>query len=103
MTKKPLFILLADLAKKDRLPPLNTLPACWERQIGERWWVAINGHTEPKPQSHSDQPVEAYHAYVEFNGWPAGLFTPFGGQFAAGDAANEEAFAKAIEEEIGYP
>lgn len=107
MPDEPLFVTLGRLAEKDGALPLNKLPGCWERQIGKEWWVAINAHDHPqKVSSHSGASasegfvVEPFHAYVEFNGWPAGVFTPYGGAFAAGDAANEEAFVAAIEAEI---
>lgn len=42
--------------------------------------------------------VPAFHCYVEFNGWPAGLLSPYDGTFAAGEAANEETFIAALEQ-----
>lgn len=97
--KEPLFILIARLAEKDGAAPINNLPGCWERQIGDHWWVAINAHGEPKKCSKGAD-VEPFHCYVQFNGWPAGVFTPYGGVIAAGAAANEESFAAAIEAEL---
>jgi len=32
--------------------------------------------------------VPPFNCYVEFNGWPAGVFNPFGGIIAAGELAN---------------
>jgi hypothetical protein len=99
-TGKPLFLLLAELGVKDGVAPIHNLPGCWERQIGPHWWVAVNGHKQPMLCSKSEIPVAPFHCYVMFNGWPAGLFDPYGGTIAAGEAANEETFAAAIEAEI---
>ena len=97
--KKPLFVLLAELGIKEDAAPLTKHAGCWERQIGKLWWVAVNGHDTPMKCSKG-QEIKPFHCYVEFNGWPAGVITPYGGTFAAGDAANEESFAAAIEAEI---
>lgn len=97
---EPLFFLLAKLATKDDAAPLNKHPGCWERAIGDLWWIAVNGHLDTIKCSHGAK-VPPFNCYVEFNGWPAGLFDPMGGIIAAGDAANEETFAAAVEAEIG--
>jgi hypothetical protein len=99
MEKEPLFTLLADLALKDGVAPINKLPACWERQVDEHWWIAVNAQKE-KVKCSKGAEIEPFHCYVEFNGFPAGVFTPFGGIIAAGSVANEETFAAAIEAEI---
>lgn len=100
--KEPLFLLIARLAEKDGAAPITTFEGCWERQIGAQWWVAINAHARPVKCSHGAE-VPPFNCYVEFNGWPAGLFDPYGGIIAAGEAANEESFAAAVEAEIGAP
>lgn len=97
--KRALFLLLADLARKDGASPLHKHPACWERQIGQEWWIAVNGHND-KIKCSKGAEVPPCNCYVEFNGWPAGLFDPFDGIIAAGPAANEESFAAALEAEI---
>lgn len=97
--KEPLFLLLASLAEKDGASPLNKHEGCWERQIGEHWWIAVNGHKDKVACSKGAE-VPPFNCYVEFNGWPAGLFDPMNGIIAAGEAANEETFAAAIEAEI---
>lgn len=94
------FVLLAELAQKDGIASARDFEACWERQIGEHWWIALNAHKEAKPQTHSDAKVEPFHCYLEFNGWPAGIINPYGGIIAAGDAANEDAFISAIQAEL---
>lgn len=101
------FYKLAQLAEKDGIESINKFPGCWTRQIGKHWWVAINGHksvtkaSSPSGASAGDGvDVEPFHAYVEFNGWPAGQFSPYGGWVAAGDAANESTFISAIDAEL---
>ncbi len=98
MTDKPvslLFILLADYGNKNGAAPLSQFEACWEKQIDEQWWIAMNGHQEPKACSHGNM-VESFSCYVEFNGFPAGMIYPFGGILAAGSAANEDIFIEAL-------
>lgn len=101
------FVLLAKLATKDGVKRLNELEGCWTRQIGEQWWAAVNGHQTTMKASSRDGAsagtpfeVEPYHAYVEYNGWPAGDLTPLGGVIAAGDGANEDSFIAAIRKEL---
>jgi len=104
------FLKLASLAEHDGSAPLNTLDGCWTRQIGKQWWVAINGHNEARPASSPNGAskelpfqVEPFHCYVEFNGWPAGILTPYGGTLAAGEAANEDTLIAAIDVAISEP
>lgn len=87
---------IADLAYALGVRDLNKRTACWEYQIDLHWWIAVNGTTKTIECSKEVE-VEPYHCYVEFNGWPAGLFCPYGGTIAAGTAANERTFIEAIE------
>ena len=41
--------------------------------------------------------LQTYTVAVWYQGWLAGLFTPFGGVFAAGEGANEDTFLAAID------
>jgi hypothetical protein len=89
------FAVIAALAEALDVRAINQLPGCWEHQVDDRWWIAVNGHAEQTSCSHGAA-VPAYGAYVEFNEWPAAVFTPVGGEFVAGTAANEEAFIAAV-------
>lgn len=91
--KTPLIILIADLAKKDKVKPYES-PGLWTREIDQEWTIKLN------PHGTQVEKVPPYTAAVYFNGWPAGLIDPGGGIIAAGDTANEEALAKAIEREL---
>ena len=103
--KKPLFVLMCDLGLKLGVKRINELPGCWEQRVDDQWWFAMNGHNEPMIARSSDGAsssgegvsVPPFHAYVEYNGWPAGMLTPYDGILAAGEGANEETFAAALE------
>lgn len=90
------FGKLADLCIALGQHPLNKHAGCWEHQVDERWWVCINGHPEPRKNSDGFE-VPQFDCVVKYNGWPAGMFGPYGGIIAAGDCANEETFIEALE------
>lgn len=91
------FAKLCDLCIARGEAPANKHPGCWEVQLDKRWWIAFNGHKEPKQSSKGGPSVDPFHCYVEYNGWPAGVFTPYGGVIAAGEGANESMFIQALE------
>lgn len=89
-----LMVLVADLCVARGEAPVNQYENCWVCKIDDHWTIAVNGHKEPKEfRCHSLQP---YEVYVEFNGWPAGLFDPSGGGIAAGTLANEDTLCDAL-------
>lgn len=93
------FSLIADLALAMNAHPLNKHPGCWTHAVDAHWWIAVNGHSEPKPVVSSagcTPTVEPFECYVEFNGWPAGVLNPFDGILVAGKCANEDAFCAAL-------
>lgn len=97
----PLFVLVARLAERDGVTPLNARPGCWHRKVDESWELWVNSHQEPiLGGPREDIPILAFHCYVEFNGWPAGCFNPFDGWFAAGKLANQETFESALRKAI---
>ena len=89
------FVAVAELGFALGLRDIAKLDGCWEYQIDERWWIALNAHDQPVACSTGAE-VEPFSIYVEFNGWPAGIFSAQGGVIAAGEAANEEAFLAAL-------
>ena len=94
--------LLIDLHNKDGAPPLAFLPGLWERRIDDQWAVWVNGHpTSMKLPSGGE--LAPYDCYVQFNGWPAGIFSMATGEgsFAAGRIANYEKFLEAITKALG--
>jgi len=74
-------------------------------KIDDHWELCVNGFSEerdtgPFGQSKASHKIGPFSAYVEFNGWPAGEFNPYGGCFAAGELANEETFCEVLKKEI---
>lgn len=90
---------LCKLATIDGAAPLNRLPGCWEKQLDERWWIAANGHKEPKTADGFDVPP--FSVVVKFNGWPFGVIDPHGGCIGHGEMANAGALVEAIEKAAG--
>ena len=89
------FAEIAALANRLGIHDITRFPGCWEHQIDEHWWMAVNGHRE-KIACSSGEKVPPFSAYVRFNGWPAGVIDPAGGIIAAGEVANEDAFIEAL-------
>ena len=94
-----LFERLVDLMLVRGFSNIKDLPGCAEIRIDERWQVAVNGHSEATKCSHGPE-IPAYAAYVQCNGWPAGIITPYGGVVAAGKLANEATLLEAIDAAI---
>lgn len=94
------FAGIGALASQLGVANIRELPGCWEIQIDEQWFIAVNGHKDERRCSKGAR-VPFAHAYVEYNGWPAGIINPYGGILAAGDCANEQALIAAIERRIG--
>jgi hypothetical protein len=90
------FAAVCDLAISLGVTRINKLPGCWEHQVDEHWWVAVNGHDKPTLCS-TETSVPPFSIYVVFNGWPAGIIDAGGGCLAAGALANEETFLAAIQ------
>ena len=97
------FLVLCELADKRGEVPFDKAPACWEctfpSVLGEgrdTWQVAINGHNTPTRSSLSEKPIDPFHAFVYYNGWPAGVLTPYDGWIARGSGANEDSFVASV-------
>jgi hypothetical protein len=89
------FFEIADLAKRLGAERIGELPGCWEQRVDSRWWIAVNGKDKETACSHGSA-VPPYSAYVEYNGWPAGMIDPYGGVLVAGEGANEDTFIAAL-------
>ena len=70
------YVELADVLGPSRAS--MTIRGCWEYRISDKWLLKLNGHPEEVDG------IPPFHAYVEFNGWPAGVFNPWGGEIAIG-------------------
>lgn len=89
------FMKIGELGFALGMRNINQLPGCWEHQVDEQWFIALNAHAEPTKCSKGTT-VPAFTAYIEFNGWPAGIVNAHGGTIAAGEAANETTLIAAI-------
>lgn len=90
------FVRLCELAQALKIKPLPEHPACWEHQVDERWWICINGHKDGPRKNSDGFDVPPFECVLKYNGWPAGMFGPFGGIVAAGSCANEGTFIEAL-------
>ena len=72
------FALITELGIALGAAPLSKFIGCWEHRICNRWLIAVNGHRTPTKCSTGCD-VPPFHAYVEHDGWPGALLTPFGG------------------------
>jgi hypothetical protein len=97
-----LMELVAELAVALGVRNINALESCWVHQFDTHWLIAANGHKEYKifASQHGPINVPPFSVWVEFNGWPAGVFDAHGGTFAAGAAANEQTFSAALRSAI---
>ena len=94
------FQRVVELALALGVRSIKDLPGCWEYQIDEHWWIALNGHDQEITCSHSATKIKPYCGYIEFNGWPAGYLSVAGGVLAAGLIANEKVLIAALDRAI---
>lgn len=92
------MILIVELATALGVTAINTLPGCWYHRLDENWEFAVNGHNEPR--KWQDIEIGPFTAYLQWNGFPAGLIGLGGGTMAAGSAANEDALCEALKKAI---
>ena len=104
MSEKPIcemFLEMSRLAEADGVCPIDDLPGCWERKVDANWWVAVNCtkvERRSEPPGCMEVTLKPYHAAVWWNGWIAGLVTPYNGCIAANpDGANEDALIAALQ------
>lgn len=94
---------IAELAHVLGVRNIKAFPGAWYRRIDDKWEVATNGHDKPidvEPPGCMKATIDPYHTAVWYNGWLAGLMTPFGGIIAAGEGANEDTFIAALDKAI---
>lgn len=95
------FDLIIQVAEAEGAAPLKG--RVWTCRIDESWTIAINGFSIPvnvKPKGAMKIKVPPVNAAVWFNGWLAGLLTPYEGTIAAGELANEETFIAALKKKL---
>jgi len=82
---------------------IKDFEGAWVQKVDEQWTFAINGKDETlevRPDETMGARLKFGHAAIWFNGWLAGIITPYGGEFAAGSAANEDTFIAALDAAI---
>lgn len=95
--------LICELHAKDGALALSKLPGLWERRLDRQWTFWVNGHGEVlQGGPDADLPVNPGCVYVEFNGWPAGIFSLITGEgeIAAGELANYQTFCEALQQAV---
>lgn len=88
------FAMIAALADTKGVRNINQLPGLWSCEVDETWKVEVNGHNE------TIDDVPPFNARIFYNGWPAGIISPYDGIIAAGEAANETTLISALERAI---
>lgn len=73
------FVKIAELASATGAAPINRLAGCWTFDLGVRPEIRgwVNGHREP--QMADGSPIPPFHAYLEWNGFPFAMLSPYGG------------------------
>jgi hypothetical protein len=93
--KNPLGAI-AELCLARGVRDIKSMPGLCHVVVDELWQCWVNGHRETL-YTEDGAAVEPYHAYVEFNGWPAGIVSAAGCEFVAGALANVATFVAAVE------
>ncbi len=66
----------------------------WENQIDEHWFIKINGHSKEM------KGIPAYCMTIEYDGFPAGIISPFDGMMVSGEVINEDALIAAMKKKL---
>lgn len=68
-------------------------------RVDDKWTVKVNGH-----RTETKEHIPPFHAAIEYNGFPAGLITPFGGSMVDHPNANESLLCEALRAALeAYP
>jgi hypothetical protein len=82
------------IAMKVGAAPLNQWPGLWRFDVDEHWKIAVNAHDE------EIEGIPKFRLYAEWNGWPAGMLSPTGGEIAAGTLANIFTLREALDRKL---
>ncbi len=99
------FAKIVELCEALGVSNIKELPGCWKHRIDDQWKIWVNGHDRPItirwPGVIRDKvEIPPFHAYIEFEGWPAGLVSPKGGTMVAGRVAHKDTFIEALDRAI---
>ena len=89
------FFLIAELHIAQGRPPMNG--AVCEYTAGN-WRLVVNG--AGKETTHDGNRIPPFSCLAFWGDLPAGIFDPYGGIIAAGEAANERTLCEALRAEI---
>jgi hypothetical protein len=95
--------LICDLHKADGVEPIGRMRGAWFRRIDNHWSIWVNGQmTAQAGGPGGDVSIPPGECYVEFNGWPAGIFSMLTGEgeLAAGELANYGSFCAALQSAV---
>ncbi len=93
--------LILELHKADKEAVIGD--RVWKRVLDAHWTFWVNGNPETGKGGTDDlHDIPPYDCYVEFNGWPAGLFSIVTGEgcLAAGSLANYDSFCQGLKKAI---
>lgn len=96
------YAALVEFAMSRGARNLAAVSGAWHAVVDDQWAVWLNPHRDAI-KLDSGPEVPPFECYVEFNGWPAGIFGPRGGVIAAGALANEGTFIDALKTATGMP
>lgn len=91
-------VILVELARLLGLENIRRNEGCCEIVVDGQWKVAVNPHDSP--MVHNSVEIKPFHTFIWFNGWPAGMMTPFDGCFVQGTKASEDEFIIAMARRI---
>lgn len=91
-----LFVMVAQLAKRLGKGPLQH--RLFIHRMNPHWTVVVNGCGIPK--GFKEYTIDPGFCFVEYKEWPAGLFTPYGGQFVKNEEASEDIFRGLLKDAI---
>lgn len=95
-----IMMRICDVHRSLALPNLKEL-GIWQQQLDDNWSFAVNGTSLPQTvESFGTMGAEIppFHAAIWWNGWLAGIVSPFSGSMVAHpdhDGANETHFLRA--------
>ena len=94
-----MFEAIVQVAYALGIRDIKRFPNGWHYKLDDAWEWVVNGTKVPidvMPQGTMGCMVPSFCAAVFYHGWLAGVFSPYGGAFAAGDGANKETFLAAV-------
>jgi hypothetical protein len=83
------------LHKRLGLDPISELPGCWEVQVDDRWWFAVNGLRYDAPCSR-DILVPPKHLVVTWRQFPVATCSRYSGDWVNRPGVTEDDFIAAV-------